>query len=116
MHHQATPWASIALVALLLVPNTLDLGAEETDLREVLPGWSAVSLQALPFPALVLASSNDPFCDLARARAFAAAWGADFMDVGPCGHINADSGLEDWPEALLQLKRLTSAGSPTNYD
>ena len=94
--------------ALLVAPPDV----ERADLREVLPGWSTMPLQALPFPALVLASSNDPFCDLARARAFAAAWGADFMDVGPCGHINADSGLGAWPQAHDQLQRLQSLGAP----
>ena len=94
--------------ALLVAPPDV----ERADLREVLPGWSAVPLQALPFPALVLASSNDPFCDLVRAKAFAAAWGADLMDVGPCGHINADSGLGDWPHAHDQLQRLQSLVTP----
>ncbi|MBC7597836.1 MAG: serine hydrolase family protein [Polaromonas sp.] len=88
--------------ALLVAPPDV----ERADLREVLPGWSTMPLQTLPFPALVLASSNDPFCDLAGAKTFAAAWGADFMDVGPCGHINADSGLGDWPEAHRHLERL----------
>ena len=94
--------------ALLVAPPDV----ERADLREVLPGWSTVPLQTLPFPAVVLASSNDPFCDLARARAFAAAWGANFMDVGPCGHINADSGLGDWPQAHDQLQRLQSLVAP----
>ena len=95
--------------ALLVAPPDV----ERADLREVLPGWSTMPLQTLPFPALVLASSNDPFCDLARARAFAAAWSADFMDVGPCGHINADSGLGDWPEAHRHLERLQAVPGAT---
>ena len=94
--------------ALLVAPPDV----ERADLREVLPGWSAVPLQALPFPAVVLASSNDPFCDLVRAKAFASAWGANFMDVGPCGHINADSGLGDWPQAHDQLQRLQFLVAP----
>ena len=88
--------------ALLVAPPDV----ARADLREVLPGWVPVPLQALPFRTLVLASSNDPFCDLARARVFAAAWGADLVDVGPRGHINADSGLGDWPEAHQHLKQL----------
>ncbi len=88
--------------ALLVAPPDV----ERADLRQMLPGWAPVPLQALPFRTLVLASSNDPFCDLARARTFAAAWGADFVDVGPCGHINAESGLGEWPEAHLHLQGL----------
>ncbi|MDP2817401.1 MAG: alpha/beta fold hydrolase [Polaromonas sp.] len=95
--------------ALLVAPPDV----ERADVRQVLPGWAPVPLQALPFPALVLASSNDPFCDLARARGFAAAWGADFVDVGPCGHINADSGLGEWPQAHEHLKRLQTLRFPS---
>jgi hypothetical protein len=39
----------------------------------------------------------------ARARQFAAAWGARFVDIGNAGHINGESKLGDWPvgEKLL---------------
>ena len=40
------------------------------------------------------------------AREVAAAWGSEFVDAGPLGHLNADSGLGDWPEAHERLKRL----------
>ena len=53
-----------------------------------------------------MASSNDPFCSLARAEQFAAAWGAAFDNVGPLGHINSDSRLKDWPAAHATLTRL----------
>ena len=94
--------------ALLVAPPDV----ERADLREVLPGWSTMPLQTLPFRTLVLASSNDPFCDLSRARAFAAAWGADFEEVGPCGHLNADSGLGDWTQAHEHLKLLQRLAAP----
>lgn len=95
--------------ALLVAPPDV----ERADLRQMLPGWAPVPLPALPFKALVLASSDDPFCDLARARAFAAAWGADLVDVGARGHINAESGLGDWPQAHEHLKRLQALSFPT---
>jgi predicted alpha/beta hydrolase family esterase len=60
----------------------------------------------LPFPATVIASRNDPYVTLERARAFAAAWGADFVDAGAIGHINAASGLGDWPEGRRWLRAL----------
>ena len=50
----------------------------------------------LPFPSIVVASSNDPFASFARARAMAVLWGSEFVDAGELGHINADSGLADW--------------------
>ncbi|MBC7608202.1 MAG: serine hydrolase family protein [Polaromonas sp.] len=101
-------WAShsrntgrVKAAVLVAPPDT-----ERDDLRQMLPGWSPVPLQRLPFKTMVFASSNDPFCDPSRARQFADAWGADFVDAGECGHINSESGLGDWPEAHAVLQRL----------
>ncbi|WP_096669996.1 RBBP9/YdeN family alpha/beta hydrolase [Polaromonas sp. AET17H-212] len=88
--------------ALLVAPP--DVARE--DIRPMLSSWAPVPLQPLPFPAVVLASSDDPFCVPARAAQFAAAWGARSIDAGPRGHLNAESGLADWPEAHEQLLRL----------
>lgn len=49
--------------------------------------------QPLPFPAVVVASSNDPWMDLWTAASWADRWGADFVNLGDAGHINADFGL-----------------------
>jgi hypothetical protein len=100
--------AQCVKAALLVAPPDV----ERADLRQMLPGWAPVRLQTLPFRTLVLASSNDPFCDLSRARAYAAAWGADFKEVGPCGHLNADSGLGDWTQAHEHLKQLQRLAAP----
>jgi predicted alpha/beta hydrolase family esterase len=54
----------------------------------------------------VVASQDDPYVTLPRARAFAAAWGAGFVDAGPRGHLNAASGLGDWPEGQRHLEAL----------
>ena len=88
-HTQNTHLVKAAL--LVAPPDT-----EREDLRQMLPGWT-VTLQKLPFESIVFASSNDPFCTLNRAAGFAAAWGSPFIDAGPRGHLNADSGLDDWP-------------------
>jgi uncharacterized protein len=60
----------------------------------------------------VLASSNDSFCSPERTRQFASAWGAGLINAGAHGHLNAQSGLGDWPQAheiLLQLMQDTCA-------
>ena len=93
--------ARVQAALLVAPPDT-----ERDDIRQMLPSWSPLPLQKLPFKAVVMASRNDPFCSLARARQFADAWGADFVDAGECGHINADSGLGDWPEAHARLLAL----------
>ncbi|MEP7049040.1 MAG: alpha/beta hydrolase [Pseudomonadota bacterium] len=66
--------------------------------------FSPIPLAPLPFPARVLASSDDPYVDRARAAHFAASWQADFVDVGCHGHINASSGLGAWPEGHEQFR------------
>jgi predicted alpha/beta hydrolase family esterase len=63
----------------------------------------------LPFPAIAVISSDDPFCAPERARAMAADWGAETVDAGPRGHRNAASGLGAWPEGLALLQRLAPA-------
>ncbi len=60
----------------------------------------------LPFPSMVVASTSDPLVSLARARGFAADWGADFMAAGDAGHINVASGHGPWPEGLLMFAEL----------
>jgi predicted alpha/beta hydrolase family esterase len=54
--------------------------------------------ERLPFPAQIVASSNDPFGSIEYARELALAWGAEFVDAGALGHINAESGIGDWRE------------------
>ncbi|HSV45459.1 MAG TPA: alpha/beta fold hydrolase [Ramlibacter sp.] len=88
--------------ALLVAPGD----AERPDIREQIPTWSPIPLQTLPFPSVLLASRNDPYCEFERAHLFAHAWGSQFMDYGECGHINADSGLASWPEGHVLLQDL----------
>jgi predicted alpha/beta hydrolase family esterase len=90
--------------ALLVAPPDV----ERDDVRQMLPGWAPVPMQKLPFKTVVFASNDDPFCDADRAQRLAAAWGADFHDAGPRGHLNADSGLGDWPAAQAILKSLSA--------
>ena len=99
-------WASVSTHtarvrgALLVAPGD----TEAPELNPRLPGWSPIVRQALPFKSILVGSQNDPYCSLARARALAQDWRADWIDIGAAGHINADSSLGDWPEghALLQ--------------
>ncbi len=112
--HHVAAWAAhsrnthLVKAALLVAPPDV----ERVDVLAMLPSWSPVARNRLPFETRLFASSNDSFCSLERTREFAAAWGADVIDVGPRGHLNADSGLGDWPQAheqLLELMGNTSA-------
>ncbi|MDP3355088.1 MAG: alpha/beta fold hydrolase [Polaromonas sp.] len=94
--------------ALLVAPPDVD----REEVRQMLTSWAPVPMNKLPFTSVVLASSRDPYCRLERAREFAAGWGAEFVDVGPLGHLNADSGLGDWPEAHQKLQALMNRIAP----
>ncbi len=89
--------------ALLVAPGD----PERDELRGVLPSWAPIVRDRLPFPSLLLGSHDDPYCSLAKAQSLADAWGSRFIDCGPCGHINAESGLGDWPDGLALLRELT---------
>ncbi len=86
--------------ALLVAPPD----AEREDLRQMLPGWTPIARAALPFPSVLVASSDDPYGSPGHASQLATQWGSRLHTIGPRGHINAESGLGDWPEghALLQ--------------
>ena len=67
-------------------------------------GFDPMPLQRLPFPSLVVASSNDPYLSLERAREFARAWGSRLVEVGDAGHLNTASGHGPWPEGRRLLE------------
>ena len=67
--------------------------------------FSPIPMTALPFPAHVVSSSDDPYVDRERAMLFAKSWQASFTDIGPLGHINASSGLGAWPEGHAQFRQ-----------
>ncbi|MCM3565727.1 RBBP9/YdeN family alpha/beta hydrolase [Hydrogenophaga intermedia] len=88
--------------ALLVAPGD----PEREELQGLLPSWSPVVRQRLPFPGILVGSRDDPYCTFERAQGFAADWGARFIDLGNAGHINADSGLGDWPQGHAWLAEL----------
>ncbi|WP_412064373.1 RBBP9/YdeN family alpha/beta hydrolase [Rhizobium sp. SYY.PMSO] len=61
--------------------------------------------QRLPFPTLLVASTDDPFGSWDHARYSAEIWGSTLVGVGQRGHINAASGLGDWPEGKTIFER-----------
>ena len=72
-------------------------------------GFAPMPMQRLPFPTLVVASTNDPRVTLERAQVFATAWGARLEVAGALGHLNADSGLGPWPQGRQWLEELLAA-------
>jgi hypothetical protein len=70
-------------------------------------------LLRLPFPSIVVASTDDEYVTLDRAQQFARAWGSRLVNIGVAGHINSATGLGSWPlgRALLD-ELLTTPPSP----
>lgn len=62
----------------------------------------------LPIPSIVVGSLNDPWMESRRARHWAKIWGAEFIDAGALGHINAESNLGDWLYGQSLLQRLVA--------
>lgn len=89
--------------ALLVAPGDL----ERDDLRQQIPGWAPIVRQPLPFPAVLIAANDDPYCEASRSRQLASDWGARFVDAGARGHLNAESGLGDWPEGRDLLNEIS---------
>lgn len=106
----AAAWAAhsqhrsrVARALLVAPPDT-----EALPLRAILPSWAPLPRTRLPFQSRVLASRDDAYCRFERAQALAQDWGAELIDCGARGHLNADSGLGDWPEARAWLDEPSS--------
>lgn len=69
-------------------------------------GFTPMPLHKLPFPSIMVVSSNDKYVSLDRSRIFANAWGSQVVNIGNAGHINSDSKLGFWEFGLELLKRL----------
>ncbi|MBQ5948117.1 alpha/beta hydrolase [Massilia sp. ST3] len=80
--------------AFLVAPSDVEAPSYPAPLN----GFAPVPMEPLPFPSIVVASSDDPYVTPDRAQGFAASWGSRFVDIGKAGHLNADSGHGDWPE------------------
>ncbi|MEY2874493.1 MAG: hypothetical protein RLZZ373_1864 [Pseudomonadota bacterium] len=91
--------------ALLVAPPD----TERADMPPQLHNWRPIRRSRLPFAAVAVVSSNDPYCAPDRAAGLCADWGVTSVDAGPRGHLNDDSGLGDWPEGLALVTGLVAA-------
>nr|WKF56711.1 hypothetical protein HUO10_001172 [Paraburkholderia busanensis] len=100
----ATQYASaaqLARVAGALLVAVPDPAGEQ--FPQDASGFAPVPLARLPFASMVVASSDDPYGGLPFSQQCATAWGSRWIGIGPCGHINTDSGLGDWDEGRRWL-------------
>jgi len=107
-HWAGTGGSGRVRAALLVAPSDTEAASYPAGPT----GFAPMPLARLPFPSVVVASTNDQYVTLERARTFADGWGSRLVTVGDAGHINGESGLGDWPEGLALLQELRgSSGS-----
>ncbi len=108
--HLVAWWAALAgegaarpvAGAMLVAPPDLDRVSVDRRIADFAPSPRGV----LPFPTVVVASRDDPWCDFSKSRAMAGNWLAAFCDAGHLGHINSASGVGRWREGEQVLDRL----------
>jgi predicted alpha/beta hydrolase family esterase len=88
--------------ALLVAPSDVDADSYPAGTKNFQP----MPLEVLPFLSIVVASSNDEYVTLERAKFFATSWGSEFVNIGAAGHINSASELGDWPQGIKLLQDL----------
>ncbi len=100
-------WAAYAgggriCAAMLVAPPDGD----RKDFPHDISAFAPLPRNKLPFPSVLVASSNDPWCSIERAEWIAEVWESEFVGAGPCGHINVAAGFGPWPGGEAALNRL----------
>lgn len=102
-HWAARGAAGRVRAAFLVAPSDVERPEHTPDsVRRFAP----MPLTPFSVPSLVVASSDDPYVKLDRARLFAKSWGSDIVEIPELGHINSASRLGFWPQGLLLLGQL----------
>ena len=97
--HMGSAAAARVQGALLVAPADPERRAELSD-------FAPVPYAALPYRSIVVASSNDPYCPIRLAGAYARAWGSELVRLQNAGHINVESGHGEWPLGMALLQSL----------
>lgn len=88
--------------ALLVAPSDVD----NPNYPSYITGFSPLPLQKLPFPTIVVASTNDHVVNYERAVHFATCWGSKLVTIENAGHIEPKSGFGDWNDGLKLVDEL----------
>jgi predicted alpha/beta hydrolase family esterase len=83
--------------ALLVAPADV----EKSRLPAPVRAFAPIPTEALPFPSILVASTNDPYLELVRAQSLASSWDASLTVVEDRGHLNVDSGHGSWLDGEL---------------
>jgi len=86
--------------ALLVAPSDVD----RADYPAYITGFAPMPLAPLPFPSIVVASSDDHVVSEERAAFFAEAWGSQLVVIEEAGHLEDKAGFGPWPKGLELLR------------
>lgn len=106
--YEQPAYGSLVAAALLVAPPEVESDCVDPRLKRFAPLMS----ERLPFKSMVVASQNDPYASFGQTKRFARKWGSRLVDAGPIGHINAGSGIGNWPYGKYLLDRLISEAIP----
>lgn len=110
--HWATAHDGPVAAALLVAPADVDDDWAEPD--SLYKRFQPIPMHPLPFPSMVVASTNDPLLATERARSFASAWGAELEISGDHLHLGSDALLDTWPEGRIYLRELVGRARSFN--
>jgi uncharacterized protein len=69
-------------------------------------GFTPIPLHKINFKTIVVASDDDEWVSINRAKFFAANWGSELVNIGNAGHINTAAGYGQWAAGLQILQQL----------
>jgi len=99
--HWASRGGLVRAALLVAVPDP-----QSPEYPDIARSFEPVPLVPIAFPTRVVASRDDPYGSFAFNEKCAKAWSSAFSDLGNAGHINAESGLGDWPAGRALLAGL----------
>jgi predicted alpha/beta hydrolase family esterase len=100
--HHAARHARPVHGALLVAPANV----EDPLMPDVVKSFAPIPRARLPFPSIVVSSSDDWIVDPDTARGLAESWGSRFVLLEKGGHINTDAGFGPWPAGERLLAEL----------
>ncbi len=89
--------------AMIVAPPDLENPFQALPIENFTP----IPATTLPFPSIIVASTNDNWAAKERTMLFAKNWGSELLFIGDAGHINTDSGHTNWEEGLEILKKIS---------
>ncbi|CAL2108474.1 Serine hydrolase family protein [Tenacibaculum sp. 190524A02b] len=88
--------------ALIVAPADIENPFEDRALESFTP----IPKINLPFPSILVCSTNDNWMNLERAKLFASSWGSELIILKDAGHVSSNDGFGSWENGLKILRKL----------